>query len=71
MSIAYFVGLIISVVLARWVRSDAVEREDRRMKVAPFGHTAWAIAVFLLWIVFLPWYLIARSRTTATPPSPS
>lgn len=69
MSVAYFVGLIISVILARWVRSDAVEREDRGRKVTPFGHTAWAIAVFLLWIIFLPWYLIARSRTPAAPTS--
>lgn len=69
MNFGFIIGMVISIILARWVRGDAVDYEERGMQVSPFGHTAWAVTVFLLWIVFLPWYLIARSRTTAPPPA--
>ena len=64
------IGIIISVIAAVWVRKDAVTYEEQGVKVGPFGPTGWAIAVFLLWIVFLPWYLIARSQLNKAPQAP-
>ena len=48
------VGMCIAFIIAFWVYTDA---EKRGMNAI-----GWAIGVFLLLIVFLPWYLIRRGK---------
>ena len=58
------IGLLIAAAVAFWVAYDAAAL--RREEVARFGKSSilpplWGFGVFMLLIVFLPWYLISRS----------
>jgi len=54
------IALIIPLLVAMWVASDAKRRGYSRSAVI-----GWFIGVFFLLIVFLPLYLILRSRRTS------
>ncbi|MBE0478476.1 zinc ribbon domain-containing protein [Candidatus Aerophobetes bacterium] len=51
------IGLIVPLLVAVWVASDAKKRGYSSAAI-----TGWFAGVFLLLIVFLPLYLILRSR---------
>jgi hypothetical protein len=62
--------LVLVVVLDVWVYADAERRRDaRRPVVASIGTlvletpVAWLLACLLLWVLFFPMYLVARSNS--------
>ncbi len=62
--------LIVVVILDVWVYLDAHARASRRQPVvASIGSLvletpgAWMLACLVLWILFFPMYLVARSRS--------
>jgi hypothetical protein len=62
--------LVLIVVIDGWVYLDAQRRaEARRPVVASIGSlvletpTAWLVACLLLWVLFFPMYLVARSNS--------
>ena len=61
------IGLVIAGAVGWFVRADAKRHEADGRKVGPFGADGWFFGVFLLMIVFLPWYLIQRSRASTQP----
>ncbi len=62
--------LIMVVILDAWVFVDAQRRaQARRPVVASIGSlvlktpTAWLLACLLVWVLFFPMYLVARSNS--------
>ena len=55
----FWVGLVIAIVAAVWVASDARKRG--------MNSVGWAIGTFLLLILFLPLYLILRKPVVMNP----
>ena len=62
--------LVLVVILDAWVYVDAQRRSNaRRPVVASIGTlvletaTAWLLACLLLWVLFFPMYLVARSNS--------
>lgn len=58
----FIVGLLIALGVGFWVKSDHDSLAAQGTKVGSMGGAAWFWGVFLLLIVFLPLYLIQRSR---------
>lgn len=57
-----FIGLFACAV---WVYVDARKHErDLGQRVGNNGALGWAAGTVLLWIVFFPWYLFARSTVS-------
>ena len=52
-----YIGLLIPIALAFWVYHDAKKRGK-----TPGKSLAWATGVLLLWIVFLPLWLLTRPQ---------
>lgn len=52
-----FIGLLIAAAVAVWVYMDAKSKGYKTISAV-----GWMLGVFLLMIVFLPWYLFTRPR---------
>ena len=55
-------GFVVAGIVAFFVYSDAKNLENAQRRVfddANINPAAWAVGVFALMIVFLPWYLLA------------
>jgi hypothetical protein len=55
------VVLVIVIVTTVWVGIDASGR-DYATNSGPSSTGGWLAGCLLLWIIFFPWYLVARSR---------
>ena len=64
--------LIVVIVSTVWVGIDASGRDFSNARGAgPRTTAGWVAGALVLWILFFPWYLIARSRaSTAVPTDP-
>ena len=63
-NIAYVIGrfvMLISVILAVWVARDVQSKVGPNGKISFGTPLVWGICVFLIWIVFFPWYLVVRN----------
>ncbi|MFQ6079667.1 MAG: hypothetical protein ACE5NJ_11115 [Thermodesulfobacteriota bacterium] len=52
-----FIGLLVAIAFAFWVHQDAKKRGK-----TPGKALAWAAGVLLLWVVFLPLWLLTRPK---------
>lgn len=55
-----WLGLVISLIIAGWVYRDAKKRGSN-------SPLLWSVGVFLIWIVFLPFYLFMRPNVNLCP----